>query len=384
MNAEYKHIKIAFLTSDDPKDRRVWSGTYYFMAKALEKHCGEVRYLGPVKPPFRIFGKVSNKLSQLLLQKRYDYMHSVFLAKSYAKIFGTKLSAGSFDLIFAPAASTEIAFLDTRIPIVYLSDTTFALMHGYYPQFSNLWHLSIKNGNDIEKRAIKKASLILYPSSWAAESAVKDYQADEQRIHVIPFGANLEEIPPKELILHKKKSDCLGLLFLGVHWERKGGGLAFETLLKLEDLGVRTELIVCGCIPPPQFSHPRMTVIPYLNKNDPSQFKKLADLFLMSDILLLPTRSECYGIVFCEANAFGLPVITTATGGVSGAVRNGENGFLLPFSATGFDYAKIIAGIYQDDQRYYDLVRSSRRAFEERLNWDTWAISVKRLILGII
>lgn len=383
MNYKHNRIKIAFLTSRDPIDRRSWSGTYYYMAKALQKHCGDVTFLGPIESKLKIIGQFRKKISRLLLRKNYNYAHSIFLAKRYAKIIAHKISKEDYDLIFAPAASSEIAFLNTKIPIIYLSDTTFTLMVDYYPEFSNLLNVSIREGNIIEELAIKKASLVLYPSEWAAQSALKDYHADEARIHVIPFGANLEDIPPKEIILEKKKSGRCKLLFLGVNWQRKGGSIAFETLLELVELGIQSELVVCGCTPPKAFSHKRMNVIPFLDKNDEEQRKELTNLFLTSDFLLLPTRSECSGIAFCEANAFGLPVITTNTGGVAGTVKDGENGFMLPMNARGSDYAKIIHGIYQDDKLYSEMVKSSRKTFDERLNWDIWAITVRELITKI-
>jgi surfactin synthase thioesterase subunit len=34
---------------------------------------------------------------------------------------------------------------------------------------------------------------------------------------------------------------------MGVSWERKGGAIAFETLLELEKMGIQAELIVSGC-----------------------------------------------------------------------------------------------------------------------------------------
>src|SRR5436190_335365 len=82
------------------------------------------------------------------------------------------------------------------------------------------------------------------------------------------------------------------------------------------------------------------------------QRRQLEKLFETSDFLLLPTRSECYGMVFCEASAYGLPSITTDTGGISGAVKDGENGFMLPLSARGQEYAEAIAKVYLDDQLY--------------------------------
>jgi glycosyltransferase involved in cell wall biosynthesis len=125
--------------------------------------------------------------------------------------------------------------------------------------------------------------------------------------------------------------------------------------------------------------------VPYiLDKNDPAQYNEMTQLYREADFLLLPTRNECFGIVFCEANAFGLPVITTQTGGVPEVVRNGENGFVLPLKARGDAYARLIASIYGDDVRYTQLVLSSRAAYDERLNWDTWGIAVNTIITDML
>src|SRR5260370_21070462 len=88
--------------------------------------------------------------------------------------------------------------------------------------------------------------------------------------------------------------------------------------------------------------------------------------------MILPASNDFVPMVFSEASAFGLPVITTNTGGVPGIITEGENGFMLPLSARGPEYADLIAGIYRDDQRYAELVASTRAAFEKRLNWDAW------------
>jgi len=186
------------------------------------------------------------------------------------------------------------------------------------------------------------------------------------------------------MVLAKKKSERCRLLFMGVGWERKGGAIAFETLLKLEEMGIEAELIICGTTPPSKFAHERMVVIPFLDKNDERQSKEIENLYAKSDFLLVPTRCDAYGHVFCEASAFGLPSITTNTGGVPEVVRNGENGYVLPYSARGSEYARIIAEIYQDDQRYIALVESSRNAFESRMNWDVWGSAVKQVLQNII
>jgi glycosyltransferase involved in cell wall biosynthesis len=384
-NMDVNRLKIAFLTASDAQDKKSRSGTLYYMGQALQKHCGDVYYLGPLNTRMENLTRWFNNVSLKLFKKTYSYDHSILLSISYARIIKRILREESFDLIFAPVASTEIVFIDTEIPIVYTSDATFALISDYYPDyFSRQFFLSRMEGDYIEKSAIRKADLILYPSKWAAQSAIKDYKSDKSKVKVIPFGANIDEPPSKIIIESKKKQGNCNLLFLGVDWKRKGGRIAFETLLELEKLGFIAELTVCGCIPPEECSHDRMTVIPFLDKNDKVQSKELNELFLNSDFLLLPTRSEAYGVVFCEANAFGLPVITTDTGGVSSVIESGKNGFILPMNAEGSDYAKLIKEIYLHDEKYYKLVLSSREIFDEKLNWDAWAINVNKLIKKII
>lgn len=387
MNEENESIKIAFLNiCRDPHDRRSWrswSGTIYYIAQALQKHCGDVLY----SPPFpckkeELITSIIGRSSQILLRKKY--ICGIFLANSYAKAASQWLAGRSFDVIVAPDGVADLAFLETDIPVVLIGDATYRLLTGYYPRYLNLLERSVYEINTIQALALKKASSVIYSSTWAARSAVEDYGADPAKVHVIPFGANLDEIPPREVVLAKKLSGRCRLLFLAVEWERKGGDIAFETLLKLEELGIAAELVVCGCTPPKAFAHERMKVIPFLDKNDKKQYRELEHLFMSSDFLLVPTRGECYGLVFCEASAFGLPVITTDTGGVPAVVRNGENGFLLPYDAQGAAYAEVIAGVYGDSERYSELVRAGRTAFENRLNWDVWGVTVKQIIKDVL
>jgi glycosyltransferase involved in cell wall biosynthesis len=381
MNDEPKPLKIAYLTmSEDPLDRRAWSGLIYYIAQSLQRHCGEVAFLSPVCPCWMEdhIAWLIRGASRILLKRKYN--PSFFLAKSYAKAATRWLEGKSFDVIVAPESALETAFLETEIPVVLVGDATFGSLINYYPRYSHLMKRSVYELHAVQELALKKASAIIYSSAWAAGSAIKDYATNPAKVHVVPFGANLEHPPSREIALERKKSGHCRLLFLGVEWQRKGGDIAFETLLQLGEMGIEAELIVCGCIPPKSFVHERMKVIPFLNKNDERQRKELETLLMLSDFLLLPTRNECYGLVFCEANAFGLPVISTNTGGVSEIVRDGENGFLLPISAGGAEYAEVIARAYSDSERYADMVRRSRAAFENRLNWDVWGIAVKKIL----
>lgn len=380
-----ERIRIAFLTVINATDKKSWSGIPYYMAKALDRHCGDIYHIGTVKPLLPLFfGKAISFLAQKLAGKRYDYIHSKSLSRAYGRFFSSKLKGGSYDVIIAPASSSYIAELKTNIPIVYVSDTTFPNMLNYYPAYTNLLKSSVRQGIEIERYAIAKSALALFPSAWATNSAIKDCGAEPYKVYTIAFGANIDQAPLREEILSRKKGNVCRLLFLGVLWDRKGGSIAFEALKELINKGIDAELTVCGCIPPPQFIHGKMKVIPFLNKNNKADYKTFHDLLMNSDFLILPSRNECFGVVFCEASAYGLPSIAADTGGISGAIKEGENGFLLPLSATGKDYANIISRIFKDDERYYKLVKSSRDLYESSLNWDAWAKEVTILIAPLL
>jgi glycosyltransferase involved in cell wall biosynthesis len=373
-------LKIALVSAADPKDRRTWSGSTFFMGSALERNVGRVEYIGPMSIPGQDFKVKLARLTQRISGKRTYPFRTLSAAKYYAKEISRRLSAQPYDLIFAPAASVEIAFLETDIPIIYISDATFALMQEVYPIFSSMPPASIEAEQFFERTAQNRARLILFPSQWAARSAVDDYGTAQDKIRVIPFGANLDREPDRRAVLGKKIGAKIKILFLAKEWQRKGGAIALDTLRSLADMGVAAELTVCGVTPPAGETHPDMTVVSYLDKNIPGDREQFEHILAASNLLLLPTRTECYGVVFCEANAYGLPVFATRVGGIPAIVEDGVNGYLLPLEAQGKDYAQSIAGASLNPATYRALNRGARERYEKVLNWDSWAQTVGKTI----
>ena len=381
-----RRLSIACLTSFDPQrhGKNSWSHTIYHMGQKLSEGGYDIAFLGPMDATFeRIAGKVVDIGRQVVSHKRYMYFHGKWVSRRFGRVGARKLAEAGcpFDIVLA-AGAVDVAYLKTDLPIVLILDATHMLMREYYPAYTNLSERSRRELDTIERLAIQRAALVLMTSSWAARSVITDYQADPDRVHVIPFGADLESPPPASILAERKRTDRCRLLFLGSDWQRKGGDLAVETLFELERMGVDAELVICGCMPPYGVSHHRLRVIPFLNKRDPRQREALEALYLNSDFLLLPTRSDCAPMVFCEAAAFGLPVVTTDTGGVSEIVKHGETGFVLPHSARGDAYASIIARVYRDAERCAELSSASRARYDERLNWDAWMRDAAPLIAG--
>ncbi|MDQ6762318.1 MAG: glycosyltransferase family 4 protein [Bacteroidota bacterium] len=375
--------KIAYYSINDPLDKRSWSGITYYLGQTLQKNIGDVHFLGPVKIPWlldKIFRGIQ-KLTRLTFKTEWIPKYS-FLKNAYAAIVLKKKMKGQrYDFLFAPAAASELALLHTKLPVIYFNDATFkAYSETYEKEFKNLNSFSRWEGNKLENAALKKSSLIIFTSNWAALSAINDYKAPVNKVEVMLMGANIDFVPDRKIIFEKEKNNILTLVFLGVDWERKGGAIAFDTLVSLHASGIQAKLIVCGVTPPSNFVHSYMKVIPFLDKNKPEDYEKFVALLSSAHFLIMPTRADCSLLVNAEANAYGVPTITTNIGGVSDVVKNGINGYSLPFKAGGSDYASLIESIFFDKEKYHQLIESSRKRFDEELNWGTFADNFKKIL----
>ena len=211
-------------------------------------------------------------------------------------------------------------------------------------------------------------------SEWAKQSAINDYGIAEEKITVVPLGPNIDHLPAT-FEINKQRSDTCNLLFLGVEWERKGGQIAIDTYQALKKRNFNCTLTIIGCVPPFPVTEPGIKVIPFLNRGIEAEAHQLVSIIKQSHFLLLPTRAECAGVVFCEAAAYGLPSVTTSTGGVPTYVKNNITGITLPPEAGGEAYAEKIITLYANDAVYQQLCSSSRSYYEETLNWNAWGNS---------
>jgi glycosyltransferase involved in cell wall biosynthesis len=375
--------RIAFATIGDPGEVKFWSGTPFHMSKSLANEGHEVVPIGPLHAPSLPLYKTYSRLSRTFGGRGLSPFHAGPVVAQYAADAARKIRAASPDIVFAPAGSNFAWNVPKDIPLVYASDATFRLVENYHPNYRNLSRNACEIADRLERNTIARADLVLYPSEWAAESAVRDYGVDRARVHVIPWGANLEEAPDRASVLGGRKPGPCRLLFIGANWKEKGADIAIGTLAELRNRGVEAELVICGCTPPKPVTQEGLTIIPYLDKNDREQRDRMDQLYRDADFFLLPTRADCYGIVFCEAAAHGVPSIAPATGGVSCAIRDNETGILLAPNATKADYATVISEAFANPDRLARLRQSSRDAFESRLNWQCWARRVSDLMQAL-
>lgn len=365
-------MEIAFISKYPSLNIKNWSGTEYFTAQALAKQC-DLYAIAGLKEELTLSVRLKNKLFGRN-NKKYWIKRSPEIGKSYARQVLKQIKPTT-DIVFS--TNTEsIAYLDIDKPKVFYADATFASMIGYYDWFDNLSNQTYKEGMMMEQKAIDSCQLAVFSSDWAAQSAINDYRADPKKVKVVPFGANITSkfgITEIHSIINNRDRNVCKILFIGVEWYRKGGDIVIDTVRYMNDvMNIPTELHLVGIddlpikgsLPPYIINHKR------IDKSVQSGIDKIEKLIEESHVLLVPSRADCTPIVFSEAMTFGVPCISTQTGGIPSIVKDGINGFTLPLESSPKEYAEKISELFNNKNLYEEMALLAFRDSQTRLNWD--------------
>lgn len=380
-------MKIAFVTTYEARNILNWSGSSYYISKSLENQNNDLIYIGNLKrvvAPIDMIKKINCKIFS---KKDFVLDRTIGVSKKYCDQVEEQLRSQLYDCIFS-IGSIEMAYLKTRTPKIFYTDATFASMIDYYKGFMNLSPEIIRQGHRIEKQALENCTLAIYSSEWAARSASDFYGIDQKKIKVVPLGANMEvEYSMLEIreFIYKKSNTPLSILFNGVDWDRKGGDLVIETVKEIKRRGINVELhLVGGNTPNPENLPDFIIDHGFLNKSVAKEREILTNLYKTCHFLFVPSYAEAFGLVFCEASAYGMPSIARNTGGIPSIVINGQNGFLLNTDNQVVHYADVICENFRDKRKYNELSLSSYNEFSTRLNWNSSGKSLSRIINSVV
>ncbi|MDD4090000.1 MAG: glycosyltransferase [Tissierellia bacterium] len=348
--------------------------------KLGEKH--NLKIIGPeiVEQLTFFISNNSSKYKNIQIDK---YIHRL------NELLSERIKRLNFNLIFF-GDLLFIPFLEVNLPIIYLSDMTYEQMRIHYKKSdenqdknSPTKVLDSKSLINFERLILEKASKIIYSSEWIKQKAVDFYNIDPNKIEIIEFGANI--FAPEHYSIDINMDICK-LVFIGRDWERKGGDKIMQIYNKLKEDKFPCTLTIIGSSPKQSLhdSGDDLVIIPSIDKSKQKQAEQLNKILAESHFLVLPTRFDAYGIVFCEASAYALPSITANVGGVGQPVKDSKNGFLLSAEAAAEDYAEKIKTVFSDKENYLKLRASSRHEYETRLNWDVWGDKINNVFEEVI
>jgi glycosyltransferase involved in cell wall biosynthesis len=385
-------MKLAYATTYNARDLKEfynWAGLGYYIARSLKDPSISIDYLGPLEEQIAIKGicKLKRHYHQIFEGKNYLKALDPITLQNYANQVSHKLSKIQSDIVFS-ATITPTAYLDCSQPIVYWADATFANLLDSYPVYQNLCQETIAHGHEMERIALKKSALAIFASDWAAQTAINYYQADPSKVKVIPFGANVDNqmtFDDIKAAIRSRPSDKCKLLFIGYDWVRKGGDVAVQLTKALNSAGLDTELTVVGCSPSIEESAvPFVKTLGRIDKSTAAGSSLINRLISEAHFLILPSKAECYGLVFCEANSFGVPCLATNAGGIPTIIRDDMNGKTFDLNAGANDYCEYVLDLFSSYSEYEKLALSSFSEYQSRLNWSVAGRTAKELLATLM
>ena len=201
------------------------------------------------------------------------------------------------------------------------------------------------------------------------------------QMHVIPQGIN------EKFLELQSSPTSRTILSVGSISKRKGHLYllkAFDLLCpKLNDVN----LVIAGVLAEQSYYQEIMTYV----QNSPNADKikiltnlpqeELFKLYTQAQVFALHSQEESQGIVFAEAMATGMPVVSTNVGGVPYVVKHGETGLLSDYSDTAA-FAENLATLLQDNTIYNSMAEAGKYE-SQRYLWTYIAAQIEQLYANL-
>ena len=309
-----RKINIAYITKEDSRNIKEWSGLSFNIFKCLVKTGHNVVRLGPFNSNYEKLLKIIEFFYKLVNIK-FDPERNIFLSKIISKKIKKSLVNKKIDLIVVHDCPI-VSFLKTSTPILIWTDLTFDLYQkSYFNNYKKFHQISIQNGNYLEKLSLNQANKVIYSSKYAQINAIQKYAIKMNKTEIVPFGSDILPIAKKNFLSIQKnriknKKKLIKLISIGVDWDRKNMTKSVEVAKELNKKKINCCLTIVGAKPPKNFLKPEFVkIIPFIKKNNKKNILKLRKLYLSSDYFILLSKAEAFGLVIQEATSCGLPLI---------------------------------------------------------------------------
>ena len=245
---------------------------------------------------------------------------------------------------------------------------------------------------DAETKVIGCSDAILASCVEEAADLERHYDAPPDRIEIVPPGVDHAFFSPgpragARAALGMDADDPPDrplLLFVGRIQPLKGLDIAVASLAHLGRADARL-LVVGG--PSGRHGDAELAKAVELARalgvsdrvafTEPKPHHLLSTYYRAADVVLVPSRSESFGLVALEAAACGTPVVAAAVGGLRTVVDHGHTGFLVE----GRDPAVFAAYVDEilDNAVLAGELRQAATARSRRYTWSTAAARLRRL-----
>jgi UDP-glucose:(heptosyl)LPS alpha-1,3-glucosyltransferase len=236
-------------------------------------------------------------------------------------------------------------------------------------------------------------SLFLPVSTMAGEAFAREYAVDPARIRVVHPGVDVERFsaPDRGSCRREIRLRCgigpseIVVLFVGMNFEVKGLDAIMASVARAMEKhpGKRIRLLVVGKGNLREYGGVARKLgiggsVVFVGP----QAKGVERYYLASDIFMMLSRFDTFGMAVLEAMAAGLPVIISACVGAKDLVENGRNGFIVEDAGAAGAAVERVGLLLEDGLR----ARMGEEAFRTagRHTWDRMAAEVEGIYAELL
>ena len=215
----------------------------------------------------------------------------------------------------------------------------------------------------LENASIRRATRCVVLSE-SLRPILVDRGVDPDRIDAVPLGPFI--YPPSiQLASHKDRTPTI--LFFGRIAPYKGLGALLRSYEEVhKSFPCRLLIAGDGSLAPFKDVIDRLQDVTLINRWIAD--KEIADIFMGSDLVVLPYASASQSGVIPIAAVFGLPVIATRVGGLSEQIEDGISGWLVPPDDTQ-KLTDTIAMVLSNPQDALQRGLALKERYEKHLGW---------------
>lgn len=233
-------------------------------------------------------------------------------------------------------------------------------------------------------RVLRSASKVVFLSPAYQEQVLSDYVSakfrDEIRSKsiVIPNGIADLFFACKAEAKRLPDSRSVRIIYVGNIDRNKNLEETVEAIRLLRDKEIAADLTVVGAIMNDKYREliNSNTFIEYYQKCEQEQ---VLEYLRDSDVFVMPSHTETFGLVYAEAMSQGLPVLYTKGQGFDGQFPDGTVGYAVSDS----DAADLAAKVELTIENYEQLSKNCVELVD-KFDWTQIAAQYKRLYENVI
>lgn len=259
------------------------------------------------------------------------------------------------------------------------------IYHGpYYSKFNKKYNLMCRVFDFIFLRQYIKQKTKFIVKSDLAKKFLEKKGINKKNICTTGVGIDIQMLSNKtnqcEEYLYRKMNenkDELKILYIGRFEERRNIPFILNVLKEISLKNDRVRLYMVGT-GKSEYLEKIWNMVDELQIRDKIiwqekiEQKYLSEIYIMSDVFLLPTEYEIFGMVLLEAMYYQNVVLTTFNGGSSELIDNGKNGIIIN-DLNAEVWSKKILNIFLDRKNMDRMKQEASKTILSNYTWDKLA-----------